>query len=529
MTHRIRPSGIKFTTLAMLALWAEYAAAQAPVHSRLVTQDEFTDALAPEQRIRMDIDAERNIAQLADRGLLAQPKVSTIPIADLQWPLRSVPGFEQFDYHGTKNFVDHDSRFPGFTLDYQCGSRTYDLASGYNHAGTDYYLWPFPWLMMDQGDVEIVAAAPGILTGRADGNFDRNCAIASSTDPNFVRLLQDDGLTAIYLHMRNGSVTNLPIGAHVAAGDYLGTVGSSGQSSGPHLHFELRDANGTVIDPRHGQCNETPDRWTVFQPYEDPHIDSLSTHAAEPNQIVCGYVGGKNFQDTPNYKTVFAPGDALWVFASYRDQRDGQVTQFTILRPDGSVFQNWPFDPSSQNNPLPFYSGSAYDWQYTLPADAPTGVWTITAVFQGQTYTRTFVVSKADRPPVIGGYLSGNWFNPSEGGSGFQLEATTDNMMVAIWFVYTPDGSGQNWIFAQGSYDATKSSVTLPAFVLTGARFPPNFNSADITRTSWGTLTFSFADCNNATAMWSSTMAGYGSGSLPITRLTQIAGTTCPR
>ncbi|MGH8324337.1 MAG: hypothetical protein ACRETD_11150, partial [Steroidobacteraceae bacterium] len=147
------------------------------------------------------------------------------------------------------------------------------------------------------------------------------------------------------------------------------------------------------------------------------------------------------------------------------------------------------------------------------------------------------VNSVAPPPPTIalGGYMSGNWFNPDQSGQGFELEFTGQpsdtpgqNALVAYWYVYTPDGTGQNWIFAEGPYDSTSNSVTLPALLLSGAKFPPLFNSADLTQTNWGTLTFSFTDCNNGTASWSSSVAGYGSGSLPITRLTNVAGTACP-
>jgi plastocyanin len=149
----------------------------------------------------------------------------------------------------------------------------------------------------------------------------------------------------------------------------------------------------------------------------------------------------------------------------------------------------------------------------------------------------------------LGGYLSGNWFNPSQGGHGFQLEFTnhttgaTTSDMVAIWFVYTPtgsttnDGSGQTWIYAEGDYDTSKNTVTLPALLLSGAKFPPNFNPADVRRisndasTTWGTFTFTFTDCNNGTVSWHSTLPGYNNANdtpLPIQRLTQIAGTACP-
>jgi plastocyanin len=127
--------------------------------------------------------------------------------------------------------------------------------------------------------------------------------------------------------------------------------------------------------------------------------------------------------------------------------------------------------------------------------------------------------------------VSGNWFNPTTGqdGHGFQFEILPGNGMLAIWFVFTPDASGQTWLYAQGPYDPTSNTVALPTFLSQGAKFPPNFTHADDHVTPWGTLTFTFADCNSGTASWTTTAVGYpASGSLPIARATSIAGTTCP-
>jgi plastocyanin len=136
---------------------------------------------------------------------------------------------------------------------------------------------------------------------------------------------------------------------------------------------------------------------------------------------------------------------------------------------------------------------------------------------------------------ALGGYLSGNWYNSNQGGHGFQLEFTNTHEMIAIWFVYTPDGSGQSWIYSQGFWDATKNTVTLPAIILTGAKFPPNFVEADVHRQQaqgWGTITFTFSDCNHGTVSWHSDAPGYNAANdtpLPLTRLTAVAGTTCPQ
>ncbi len=490
---------------------ATAAHAQPPAQVRVVSAADFAD----------DVRAPITAAH----GVVESKAIST----DLSWPLQPMSGFDQFDYHGVSNYVDHDARYPGFVQDYACGSRTYDLSSGYNHAGTDYFLWPYAWLMMDQAQVRIVAAAPGTISRKDDGHFDRSCALDGNADPNDVYVQQDDGLTAIYLHMRKGSLTPKPVGARVVAGEYLGLVGSSGNSTAPHLHFELRDANGVVVDPRHGTCNSAPDRWIVAQVYEDPHIDSLSTHSAEPQFVDCGVdSSGVAIDEIPSFKDAFAPGDELWVFASYRDQRNGEVTDFKIVRPDGSVFATWSFDLASQNNPKPFYSGTGADWNFQLPADAPGGTWTISADFQQQTYTKTFTVGVVAHALPIGGYLSGNWYDPAQNGSGFQIEVASGGVMVAIWFVFEPSGGAPTWIFAEGSYDPAASSVTLPATTFAGAAFPPSFRPADVTRTPWGTLTFSFTDCNHGTVSWTSTVPGYGSGSFDIVRLTQIDGTTCP-
>lgn len=137
-------------------------------------------------------------------------------------------------------------------------------------------------------------------------------------------------------------------------------------------------------------------------------------------------------------------------------------------------------------------------------------------------------------PPQItlGGYLSGNWFDPTpnQAGHGFQLEFTGQgNTAIAIWFVYPPDGGGQTWIIAQGPFDPHQNSMTLTAQLLDGPKFPPLYNSNDLQLHDWGTLTFTFADCDHGTASWSSPLAGYGSGSVPIQRVTSIAGTTCPK
>jgi hypothetical protein len=59
-----------------------------------------------------------------------------------------------------------------------------------------------------------------------------------------------------------------------------------------------------------------------------------------------------------------------------------------------------------------------------------------------------------------------------------------------------------------------------------GGRWIPNFDPNSIVLNPWGTLTFTFTDCSHGRVDFKS-MAGYGAGSMNLTRLTQPAGLTC--
>ncbi len=63
---------------------------------------------------------------------------------------------------------------------------------------------------------------------------------------NFVFVTHRDGSVARYAHLAEVEVSP---GQNVGRGDVLGTVGSTGKSSGFHLHFELRDAQGNPYNP----------------------------------------------------------------------------------------------------------------------------------------------------------------------------------------------------------------------------------------------------------------------------------------
>jgi len=60
-----------------------------------------------------------------------------------------------------------------------------------------------------------------------------------------VLVAHGDGLTTFYAHLSSVSVSS---GQQVDRGQRIGGIGSTGWSTGPHLHYETR-LNGTAYDP----------------------------------------------------------------------------------------------------------------------------------------------------------------------------------------------------------------------------------------------------------------------------------------
>lgn len=56
-----------------------------------------------------------------------------------------------------------------------------------------------------------------------------------------------DGVSTLYAHMLRGSL-KVSVGQHVSAGQAIGNIGSTGNVTGPHLHFEVR-INGRRVNP----------------------------------------------------------------------------------------------------------------------------------------------------------------------------------------------------------------------------------------------------------------------------------------
>ncbi|MGJ8670003.1 MAG: peptidoglycan DD-metalloendopeptidase family protein [Oceanococcus sp.] len=164
----------------------------------------------------------------------------------LAWPFYGADGSDWV----VNNYVDLDAG-PGVS-DY-IGTTGGDARTFNTHQGTDIDV---PTFRQMDADFPVLAVAAGSVVAIEDSNFDRNTSCTGEW--NFVRVLHNNGFLADYGHLKQGSVTVLP-GDAVAVGDILGVVGSSGCSTQPHLHFELRNCDNQTVDPFQLQMwNEPP-------------------------------------------------------------------------------------------------------------------------------------------------------------------------------------------------------------------------------------------------------------------------------
>lgn len=63
---------------------------------------------------------------------------------------------------------------------------------------------------------------------------------------NHIMIDHGGGITTIYAHCSQFLVTD---GQEIKAGQMIAKIGTTGQSTGYHLHFEIRE-NGTSVNPR---------------------------------------------------------------------------------------------------------------------------------------------------------------------------------------------------------------------------------------------------------------------------------------
>lgn len=181
------------------------------------------------------------------------------------------------------------------------------------------------------GGTDIAADSGALLTAVSDGQIIDYGSLSESGahrgDPsgwgNFVVYRDDKGYTHLYGHILDGGI--LKKSGNVRKGEPIGKVGSTGGSSGPHLHWEIGSGwNGATINGK---------------------FDPLSIYALKDPFTEIKYTAGAPRGATVGQPTQFAsakPAGASGVsqFASYEGLVKPKVTPVPILmqnnQPQGS-------------------------------------------------------------------------------------------------------------------------------------------------------------------------------------------------
>lgn len=346
-----------------------------------------------------DLQAEQLWQDILQRN---PPQARLRSTQKLLWPVRQAEGYDFLDIYALAGYVDHDQDKPNQVLDYQCGKFTYDNSSS-NHQGTDIMVWPFGWTQMDRNQAEVIAAAAGEVIEKIDGNYDRNCPnrfVFGESNAVFIR--HDDGTTAMYLSLKEGSLTAKAIGERVEQGEYLGIIGSSGNSFYPHLHFELRSAEGQVIDPFSGPCNPVESSWENQPPYLESGINLLSTSLNRPDF--------NNLCDPAEYapQEEYAPGDSLFFIAFARQITPEQLIRMRVMTPEGTPLTDRT-RTADRNSTRAYFVHAVH-----LPDTAIGGTYTCILNYEGEEYRITFQVEEADCPAPSAGDLVTQVYSSSE-------------------------------------------------------------------------------------------------------------------
>lgn len=340
----------------------------------------------------IDNDCAKNIKKLGLPFKTKKEGMTTL----LNWPLKLASGIDDCSYYVISANVDQDFA-AGTFKDYNCGTNTYD-----GHKGTDIATFPFGIYKIDHDQVQVIAAAAGTIISKTDGNFDKNCATNNLT-ANSIAIQHADGSTTLYLHMKKNSLTSKGVGSTVAVGEFLGIVGSSGNSSGPHLHFEVwsGSTSSTYVDPFSGTCNSlnSSSYWVTQKPYTEPSVIKTSVNTTD---IV---VPGCPTTETPNESNCYTipfqgpglPAGYAKFYIFLRNETPGKVANMSIINPDGSTYLSWVYNSNSS------YNASYRNWSKVLPTVG--GTYTFRASYNGLTCEKKFdivnAVISANSPTTI--------------------------------------------------------------------------------------------------------------------------------
>jgi murein DD-endopeptidase MepM/ murein hydrolase activator NlpD len=191
------------------------------------------------------------------KGNVAFPYTATFPARKVTEALVLSPidCGAQWEYSYTNSYklgsncAQHDDSYL-YELPYGPGAK-FKVTQGYNgkfsHTGSNQYA--IDW-QMPEGTL-VRAARGGVVVRAKDDSNKGGASMDYDRFNNYVLIRHSDGTLGHYCHLQKGGCL-VKVGQTVAAGDFIAHSGSTGFSSGPHLHFcvfKTKDGHNRVSLP----------------------------------------------------------------------------------------------------------------------------------------------------------------------------------------------------------------------------------------------------------------------------------------
>ena len=137
-----------------------------------------------------------------------------------------------------------------------------------DHVGSDEYA--YDWA---NGESFVVRAARAGTITHLKINSTTGCATtACSTDVNMIVIDHGDGTQAIYMHLAgNTEKPGVTCGAHVEQGQALAMSGTTGHSTGVHLHFQVSQVHDSAPTCECGASGKACA--TTYNPFPDTWVN----------------------------------------------------------------------------------------------------------------------------------------------------------------------------------------------------------------------------------------------------------------
>jgi hypothetical protein len=217
---------------------------------------------------------------------------------------------------------------------------------------------------MDEG-VDVLAAASGKVIFFKDGLFDKETVSDVSKGlGNYVAVDHGDQFITYYGHLKKNSIV-VSEGQTVASGEKLGEVGSSGNSTDPHLHFELWYDSTIYIDPFAGPCGNDSTHW-VDPPEYDTTYSLWSSNVVNEDLTL----DSVRFEPKPAGALTDA-GAPITYWSISKNVSVGDELSTSWYTPNGDLWFSFPTTNTR------FYGYYLY-WTYiNFPVDGPFGEWKV--------------------------------------------------------------------------------------------------------------------------------------------------------